>query len=111
MRIVPARVVIANVSASVHPRRRRYMNASRAPLPESSGLGSVRVEDPQTGDMVGASGVGSSSRIPSEETPVWGGADGPDPGFGQLKRERIALDDQIVVAEGLPLLEVHTGAV
>ena len=35
-RISPASVSIENVSDSVHPRRRRYMIASRAPLPESS---------------------------------------------------------------------------
>ena len=35
-RISPASVWMLNVSASVQPLRRRYMIASRAPLPDSS---------------------------------------------------------------------------
>ena len=81
-----------------------------SPVAGQLGLGSVGVEDAQTGDMLGIrrrleqqDPVGEHARVR--------GADGADPGFGQLERERLALDDQVVVAEGLPLLEVHTGAV
>src|ERR1700716_317368 len=39
------------------------------------------------------------------------GADPASPLRGQLERKRLGLDDQVVVAERVPLLEVHAGAV
>ena len=45
------------------------------------------------------------------EHPGMGGADRADSRFGQFKRKRIALQDQVVVSERLPLLEVHAAPV
>ena len=41
--------------------------------------------------------------------PGVGRAQAADPGRGELEGQRRALDDQVVVAERLPLLEVHAG--
>ena len=70
-RISPAAVSIENVSESVQPRRRRYMIASRAPLPDSSasdpsGLKMRRLAtNPRCSDF-------DSSRMPSEPSPLCG---------------------------------------
>ena len=39
------------------------------------------------------------------------GADRPDPPLGELERERGVLHDHVVVAERVPLLELHRAAV
>ena len=70
-RMGPAGVLIANSSCDVHPARRRYMIASRAPLPdrpdsEPSGL-KMRSAATNSG-----SAERSRSRTPSAPTPVCG---------------------------------------
>ena len=71
------------------------------------GLGAVRVEDPQFGDVGGrirgareqedAVGVQTEVRL----------ADRPDPRRGQLEGDVVGLEHDVVVAEGLPLGESH----
>ena len=71
------------------------------------GLGAVGVEDPQVGHVRGVRrrreqqhAVGERRRsAPSHSRRTRAG--------GELERELVALDDQVVVAEGLPLLEAH----
>jgi len=69
-RISPAAVSIEKTSESVQPWRRRYMIASRAPLPDSSASepsGLKIFSDATKPACVG----GDSSRIPSAKTPKW----------------------------------------
>ena len=109
-RIGPAGVLIANSSESVWPRWRRYMIAWRAPLPESSASepSGLKIRRSATNPGVGRAG--------EQEDPV-----GADPGMriadpsGSApavsgERELCGLDDQIVVSEGLPLLESHVAS-
>ena len=70
------------------------------------GLRAVGVEDPQLGDVPGSRGLESSS-TPSANRPKCGVAQQPHTRGGQLEGKLVALDDQVVVAEGLPLLEAH----
>ena len=72
------------------------------------GLGAVGVEDAQVGDVPGSSAgraehaVGEHAEVPRAERRTRAAR--------QLKRELVALDDQVVVAERLPLLESHPAA-
>ena len=68
------------------------------------GLGAVGVEDPQVGHICGVARRGEQQHAVGEdpEVPL---AHAPDARGGQLEGELIPLEDQIVVAEGLPLLE------
>ena len=105
-RISPAAVMIENVSLSVQPWRRRYITASRAPLPDSS------ASEPSGLKMRSAatkprSSVSDSSSTPSEPTPVCGAQSSRDARRGQRERQIPLLDDDVVVAERLPLLELH----
>ena len=70
------------------------------------GLRAVRVEDPQPGDEAGLVGrrelehaVAARAGVPVAEP--------PDALGRERERERVALHDQVVVAERLPLLEPH----
>ena len=93
--------------ASVQPRRRRYRIASRAPLPDSSasepsGLKIAQVA-PRTAGPRAATAAARRRRTrrsgPSHSV--------RDARRRQLERELVPLDDQVVVAERLPLLESH----
>ena len=70
-RISPAAVLIENESLSVQPRRRRYMTASRAPLPDSSASEPSGLKIRSFATKPRCSGS-DSSRMPSEPTPVCG---------------------------------------
>ena len=68
-RISPAAVWIEKRSESVQPERRRYMTASRAPLPDSSASEPSGLKIRSRATNPGS--VGSlSSRMPSEPMPV-----------------------------------------
>ena len=69
-RISPAPVWIEKRSVSVQPWRRRYMTASRAPLPDSPDSEPSGLKIRSRATKPGSSGS-DSSRIPSEPTPVW----------------------------------------
>ena len=66
----PATVWMENSRASVHPRRCRYMIASRAPLPESSASEPSGLKIRRRATNPGSSAVASSS-TPSAPTPRW----------------------------------------
>ena len=73
-------------------------------------LGAVRVEDPQPSDVAGL------VRLREQQDPVGGHArvrraDRAHAGRRQLERQRGGLDDHVVVAERVPLLELHARAV
>ena len=70
-RISPAAVWIENESLSVQPRVRRYITASRAPLPDSSASepSGLKIRSDATKPR---SSVSESSRMPSEPTPECG---------------------------------------
>ena len=70
-RISPAAVSIENVSDSVQPRRRRYMIASRAPLPDSSASDPSGLKICRRATNPRCSGCDSSSS-PSEPMPLCG---------------------------------------
>ena len=70
-RISPAAVWIEKVSESVQPRSRRYMIASRAPLPDSSASEPSGLKMRSRATKPRSSG-GCSSSTPSAPTPVWG---------------------------------------
>src|SRR5215208_644785 len=90
----PAFVMSVNVSSLVHPCERRYRTASRAPFPESSASEPSGLKMRSSATCF-ESPAGESSRIP------------PDPCWGQLPRQLLALDDRVVVAQRGPLLEAH----
>ncbi len=69
-RISPAAVWIEKRSESVQPLRRRYMTASRAPLPDSPDSEPSGLKMRRCATKPGSSGA-DSSRMPSEPTPVW----------------------------------------
>ena len=71
------------------------------------GLRAVGVEDPQLGDVVAASSGAREQQDAVGADAEVGLADPPDPLLGQLPGQLVGLDDQVVVAEGLPLLEAH----
>ena len=71
------------------------------------GLRAVRVEDPHLGHEAVARRPRDSSSTPSEPTPGVRRAEGAHPRGGQLERKLTFLDDDVVVAERLPLLEAH----
>ena len=83
--IGPALVRIVNSSASVQPRRRRYIDRLPRAVPRELCLRAVGVEDPQLGD-IGRVLVRESSRIPSEPTPNVPVADPLDSLLVQLPR-------------------------
>ena len=58
-----------------------------------------------------ASSGSESSRMPSANTPVWGAQIARIRPGVSVERERGGLHDQVVVAQRLPLLEVHAPAV
>ena len=68
--ISPAAVWIENSSRSVQPERRRYMAASRAPLPDSSASEPSGLKIRSRATNPGAS-AGESSSTPSAPGPVW----------------------------------------
>ena len=70
-RISPASVWMLNVSASVQPLRRRYMIASRAPLPDSSASLPSGLKIRSRATKPGSSG-GLSRRTPSAPGPKCG---------------------------------------
>ena len=73
------------------------------------GLRAVGVEDPQVGDVRRVARLRESSRTPSAPTPKCGSQSRRTRAGRQLERQLVALDDQVVVAERLPLLEAHRG--
>ena len=93
-----------NSSRSTWPRRRRYITASREPLPDSSasepsGL-KIRSVATYAGSSLGdeqQDAVGADAEVRVAEP--------PDPRRRQLPRQLARLDDQVVVAERLPFLE------
>ncbi len=70
--ISPAAVRIVKVSRPVHPARRRYSTASRAPLPESSASEPSGLKMRSSATWAPGSAGGESSSTPSEWTPKWG---------------------------------------
>ena len=53
------------------------------------------------------SSLATSSRMPSAPTPVWKAQNASIRVGRELERQRVGLDDRVVVAQGLPLLESH----
>ena len=86
--------------------RRRYRIASRAPLPESSASEPSGLKIRSDATKPGSS-VRLSSSTPSAPGPECGSQSRRTRSRRQLERQRVALDDQVVVAQGLPLLEAH----
>ena len=70
-RTSPAAVEIENVSLSVQPARRRYITASRTPLPDSSASEPSGLKILRSATKPRSVGW-ESSRMPSEPIPVWG---------------------------------------
>ncbi len=108
-RISPAAVSIEKVSESVQPRRRRYMIASRAPLPDSSASEPSGLKMRRWATKPRFSGCESSSR-PSDPSPLCGAQMRRIALRRQLERQLVALDDHVVVPQRVPLLESQTGA-
>ena len=108
-RISPAAVSIENVSESVQPRRRRYMIASRAPLPDSSASEPSGLKIRRLATKPRLFGLRQQQHAVRADAAVRR-ADAPDPLGRQLERQLVALDDHVVVAEGVPLLESQTAA-
>ena len=107
-RTSPAAVEIEKLSESAQPLRRRYITASRTPLPDSS------ASEPSGLKILSAatkprSSVRESSRIPSEPDARVRRAERAHPLRRQLERERLLLEDRVVVTQRLPLLESHGG--
>ena len=73
------------------------------------GLRAVGVEDPQLGHVALVGGLAEQQDAVGADPEV-GLADAPDPLLGELPGQRRRLDDDVVVAERLPLLELHLGA-
>ena len=69
-RISPAPVWIEKRSESVQPLRRRYMTASRAPLPDSPDSEPSGLKMRRRATKPGSSDS-DNSRMPSEPMPVW----------------------------------------
>ena len=69
-RTSPAAVSIENSSRSVHPSRRRYRTASRAPLPDSSASDPSGLKIRRRATKRSSPG-GDSSSTPSEWQPRW----------------------------------------
>ena len=70
-RTSPAAVETEKVSCSVQPLRRRYMTASRTPLPDSSASEPSGLKMRRSATKALSEGSSSSS-TPSLPTPVWG---------------------------------------
>ena len=107
-RISPAAVWIEKRSESVQPARRRYMTASRAPLPDSSASepSGLKIRSRATNPALG--------RLAQQEDPVRADAgvriaDALDAAGRELERQGPLLEDEVVVAERLPLLETDRG--
>ena len=71
-RTSPAAVEIENVSESVQPLRRRYITASRTPLPDSSASDPSGLKIRSVGHEAALLGRRDSSSTPSAPTPVCG---------------------------------------
>ena len=107
-RTSPAAVETEKVSWSVQPLRRRYMTASRTPLPDSS------ASEPSGLKMRRSATKALSRGLVEQQDAV-----AAHPGVRraerahargrQLDAELALLDDRVVVAQGLPLLEPHSG--
>ncbi len=107
-RTSPAAVWIEKVSLSVQPLRRRYITASRTPLPDSSASepSGLKIRSAATKPRSAGS---DSSRMPSDRTPVWGSQSAwIRLGVSSKGRSRSSTIS-VVVAQGLPLLEPHGG--
>ena len=85
-------------------------NRLASPVTGQRGLGSVGVEDLQPSDVTALARFGQQED-PVGEDPRVGGAQRSDAGGREGERQRGSLEDEVVVAEGLPLLEEHGGAV
>src|SRR5262249_2691310 len=70
------------------------------------GLGAVGIEDSKVGDEVRVLAARKEQHAVAAD-PEMGVAEARDPGRGELPGKPIRLEDQVVVAEGLPLLESH----
>ena len=106
-RISPALVRIENSSRVGPAARAQVEHRLAGAVARQLGLRAVRVEDPQLGDVARRRRPARAAGSPSEPTPKCG---------SQIRRTRsgvsshgsvVALDDHVVVAERLPLLEPH----
>ena len=79
------------------------------PVAGELGLGAVGVEDPQLGDEPRVLAA-REQQHPVGADPEMRVAEPLHPGRGQLPGELLRLEDQVVVAQRLPLLESHRGA-
>ena len=104
-RISPAAVWIENSSLSVQ-RRRRYMIASRAPLPDSSASVPSGLKILRSATCAGILRAGELEHTVGEHAEVTL-AEPPHSCRRELERQLLALEDQIVVSQCLPLLESH----
>ena len=108
-RISPAAVRTEKESCSVQPLRRRYMTAWRTPLPDSSASRAVGVVDAELGDEAALVGLAQQQDAVGADAGVRR-AEAPDRSGVSSKGSSRSLDDRVVVAERLPLLEAHGGA-
>ena len=83
------------------------MTASRTPLPDSSASEPSGLKIRSSATNPGSSVSRISSSTPSEPIPVCGAQSARTRAGGQLERQLTFLDDDVVVAERLPLLEAH----
>ena len=95
---------------SVQPSRRRYRIASRAPLPDSSASEPSGLKIRRRGDEAGLVGARRAAARRRAPTPVCGSQSRRTRAGRELERQLVALDDQVVVAERLPLLERSSSA-
>ena len=109
-RIGPAAVWIENVSSIGPSVAAQVQDRLARTVARQLGLGSVGVEDPQPRDVAGLVGLGQQQDPVGRDARV-NGADRLDPRGRQLELERRGLDDHVVVAERMPLLELHAAAV
>ena len=105
-RISPAAVSTENWRASVQPRARRYSTAWRTPLPESSASEPSGLTIRTSRDVAGLArlaqlehAVGAHPRVAVAQAAHELGV--------QRRRALAGVDDQVVVAQRLPLLEAH----
>ena len=105
-RISPAAVWIEKVSSIGPAAAAQVEDRLARAVARQLGLRAVGVEDAQVGHVHGVLGPGELEDAVGEHAEM-ALAQAPHTRRRELERQLVVLDDQIVVAEGLPLLESH----
>ena len=106
-RISPASVLIENSVLGRPAAAPQEQDRLARAVPGEVGLRAVGIEDPHVRDESGLVGLARAAGCrPTADAGVRG-AEPADSRGRQLERERAFVQDHVVVAERLPLLEVH----